>query len=84
MIQSQTYRKLKEKKAFEHLADSSTDIIDYRARLCYISMRKKHPSWNRTIVKALAEQKAMFVTIFQKPLEKHLERKMKAKLKRNK
>lgn len=52
-----------------HLAESSSDLIDYRARLIYINLRLKHPSWDPSIVKAVASQKALFVTIFQAPLE---------------
>lgn len=51
------------------LAEKSSDLVDYRARLIYINLRRQHPSLDPSIVKAIASNRALFVTIFQAPLE---------------
>lgn len=78
---SQTYRRYRQKKAFSHLADSSSDLIDYRSRLCYVGLRRKHPKWDVSIVKALAETKGLFVTLLQRPLEWMAKRDMTRRMK---
>ena len=66
---SNTYRRGRMQSSMNHLAEKSSDLIDYRARLVYISIRRKHPFWNPAIVKGIATNRALFVTIFQAPLE---------------
>lgn len=53
----------------DRMKESSSDLIDYRSRLIYVNIRLRHPSWNPTIVRAIAFNKSIFVSIFQAPLE---------------
>ena len=53
----------------DRLAENSSGLIDYRTRLIYVNLRLKHPSWSPTIVRAIASDKAIFVSLFQAPLE---------------
>lgn len=66
---SNTYRRGRARASMDRLKESSSDLVDYRARLIYINLRRKHPSWNPTIVRAVASNRALFITIFQAPLE---------------
>lgn len=66
---SNTYRRGRVQSSLNNMAEKSSDLIDYRSRLVYISLRRKHPSWNPAIVKGIATNRALFVTIFQAPLE---------------
>ena len=66
---SNTYRRGRMQASMNRMAESSSDLIDYRTRLVYMNIRLKHPSWHPTIVRALASQRALFVTIFQAPME---------------
>ena len=79
---SNTYRRSREKNALVHLRDSSSDVIDFRRRLMFIEIAKKHPRWDGSIIAALADFKAFWVTMMQKPLEFFSERRMKARLRR--
>lgn len=89
MKPSNTYRRGRTQSSFDRLAAKSSDITDYRARLIYISIKSKHPRMNPDIAKAVAINRALFVTIFQAPLEWMRKVKMKVlllitKLKRKK
>lgn len=81
---SRTYRRLRMQSSFDRLAESSSGLMDYRSRLCYIAIAKKHPKWNKAVIKGLAETKGMFITLFQRPLEFFMGIKMKVKLLLNK
>ena len=65
---SNTYRRGRAQSSMRTLAEKSTDQIDYRSRLIYINIKTKHPRMNPDMAKALANNRAVFVTIFQKPL----------------
>lgn len=77
---SNTYTREKQKRAFRNLQESSSGIMEYRSKLIFISMLEKHPGWNLNIIKAIADTRAMFVTIFQRPFELLGERRMKRRL----
>jgi hypothetical protein len=79
---SDTYRRDRQKRAFRHLQDSSSDLIDYRSKLVFISILEKHPGWNLSVIKAIADTQAFFVTLFQRPLEWFKEKRMTRKLRR--
>ena len=79
---SDTYRRYRQKRAFRHLQDSSSDLIDYRSKLVFISILEKHPRWNLSFIKAIADTQAFFVTIFQRPLSWFKEKRMARKLRR--
>lgn len=66
---SNTYRRVRVQHSMNNLAEKSSDLIDYRSRLIYINLRTKHPLLHPTIAKALASERALFVTIFQAPME---------------
>ena len=66
---SNTYRRGRMRSSMNQMYEKSSDLIDYRARLVYLNLRLKHPSWDPAIVKAIASERALFVTIFQAPLE---------------
>lgn len=69
MKASTTYRRGRAKSAMNTMAEKSTDLADYRAKLIYLNIRRKHPRLDPSIVKAIASNRALFVTIFQAPLE---------------
>ena len=79
---SNTYRRDQQKRAFKHLMDSSTDIMEHRSKLIFISMLKKHPRWNLNLIFHIANTRAFFVTVFQAPLERIKEGRMKRRLRR--
>lgn len=78
---SNTYNRDRQRKALQHIADGSAGVMDFRSRLLYVSLAKKHPRWPASLVYAIAETKALFVTLFQVPLEKAKMRRMKRRLK---
>lgn len=77
-----TYRRDQQKKAFKHLQDSSADLIEYRSKIIFINMLKKHPRWNLNLIFHIANTRAFFVTVFQAPLERIKEVRMKRRLRR--
>lgn len=79
---SNTYTREKQKKAFRNLQDSSSSLMNYRSKLIFINILKKHPGWNLDLIFHLANTQAFFVTTFQRPLEWFKERKMKRRLRR--
>ena len=80
---SNTYVRDRQRKALEHLAKGSAGLMDFRSKLIYVSLAKKHPRWPASLVYAIAETRAMFVTIFQAPLEKQKMRKMRRRLRKS-
>ena len=79
---SNTYNRDRQQKALRHLAEGSASIMDFRSKLLYVSLARKHPRWPASLVYAIAETRAFFVTLFQAPLEKAKMRSMKRRLKR--
>lgn len=79
---SNTYSRDRQRKAFKHLAEGSASLMDFRSRLIYVSLSQKHPRWPASLVYAIAETRAFFVTLFQKPLEKRKTRQMARRLRK--
>ena len=79
---SNTYTRDRQKKALRNLQESSSDLMDYRSKLIFINILKKHPGWNLNLIFHIANTQAFFVTIFQRPLEWIKEKRMTARLKR--
>ena len=79
---SNTYTRDRQKKALRNLQESSSDLMDYRSKLIFINILKKHPGWNLNLIFHIANTQALFVTIFQRPLEWIKEKRMTARLKR--
>ena len=65
---SNTYTRERQKRAFRHLQESSSGIIEYRSRLIFIRILQKHPGWDLSLIKAISDTRALFVTVFQQPL----------------
>ena len=80
---SNTYNRDRQRKALRHLAEGSASVMDFRSRLIFISLLNRHPAWPPSLLHALAETRAFFVTVFQAPLERAKLRRMKRRLKRN-
>lgn len=81
---SDTYRRDTQKRAFKHLRDSSSSLIDFRSKLIFVNTAREHPNWNPAFIKAWADTKALFVTLFQDPLTWVRERRMMRKMRRAK
>ena len=80
---SNTYNRDRQRKALQHIAEGSASVMDFRSRLLYVSLAKKHPRWPASLIYSIAETRAMFVTIFQAPLEKAKMRRMKRRLRKS-
>lgn len=81
-MKSNTYNMQRVKRAYQHLAESSTDVMDYRSRLIFLEIAKKHPTWDPSLLKAISDTRAMFYTIFQRPIEWFMKIRMKWILRR--
>lgn len=80
---SNTYNRDRQRKALRHLAEGSASIMDFRSKLIYVSLSKKHPRWPASLIYAIAETRAFFVTMFQAPLERMKMRRMKRRLRKS-
>lgn len=80
---SNTYNRDRQQKALRHLAEGSAGVMDFRSRILYVSLAKKHPHWPASLIYAIAETRAFFVTMFQAPLEKAKMRRMKRRLRKS-
>ena len=80
---SNTYTRDRQRKAIKHLAEGSASIMDFRSKLIYVSLAKKHPRWPASLIYAIAETRAFFVTMFQAPLERMKMRRMKRRLRKS-
>ena len=79
---SNTYSRDRQRKALRHLADGSASAMDFRSRLIYVSLAKKHPRWPASLIYAIAETRALFITLFQTPIEHVKMRSMKRRLRK--